>query len=83
MLRFDSRELKRGDAWFLIETAWLDAWMVYVLSEDDPESPPQRPGPLTNVSLFDPKEYCLRKGLVATTHYRCVWLRAAVVDSQA
>lgn len=70
ILRFDSRELRRGEAWFLVETPWLDAWMAYVLSEDDPDCPVTRPGPLTNVTLFDPQEYCLRKGLVTTTHYR-------------
>jgi hypothetical protein len=70
ILRFDSRELRRGEAWCLVETPWLDAWMAYVLSEDDPECPETRPGPLTNATLFDPQEYCLRKGLEATTHYR-------------
>lgn len=50
--------------------------MAFVLSEDDPESPVMRPGPLTNYSLFDPKEYCLKKGLVATEHYRYVRRRS-------
>ncbi|KAF1321227.1 Peptidase c19, ubiquitin-specific peptidase, dusp domain, partial [Globisporangium splendens] len=72
ILQYDTRELKRGDAWILIETSWLDAWMAYILSEDDPDCPVVKPGPLTNYSLFDPKEYCLKKGLVATTHYRGV-----------
>jgi hypothetical protein len=74
VLRYDTRELKRGEAWFLIETSWLDAWMAYILSEDDPDCPVVKPGPLTNYSLFDPKEYCLKKELVATKHYRYVVL---------
>lgn len=44
--------------------------MAYILSEDDPECPVVKPGPLTNYTLFDPKEYCLKKDLVATKHYR-------------
>ncbi|KAJ0393305.1 hypothetical protein P43SY_009659 [Pythium insidiosum] len=72
VLKYDTRELKRGEAWFIIESSWLDAWMAYILSEDDPDCPVVRPGPLTNYSLFDPKEYCLKKGLEATKHYRGV-----------
>ncbi|TMW64017.1 hypothetical protein Poli38472_014134 [Pythium oligandrum] len=72
ILRHDTRELKRGEAWFIIETSWLDAWMAYILSEDDPDCPVVKPGPLTNYTLFDPKEYCLKRDLVATKHYRGV-----------
>ena len=44
--------------------------MNYVLSEDDPDCPVSKPGPLTNHSLFDPHEYSIKKDLIATKHYR-------------
>ncbi|DAZ92713.1 TPA: hypothetical protein N0F65_012838 [Lagenidium giganteum] len=72
ILKYDTRELRRGEAWFLIETSWLDGWMAYILSEDDPDCPVVKPGPLTNYTLFDAKEYCIKKDLVATKHYRGV-----------
>ncbi|RLN95480.1 hypothetical protein BBJ28_00007272 [Nothophytophthora sp. Chile5] len=73
VMQFDSRDLARNDAWFLVETPWLDAWMAYVLSDDgDPDCPVTRPGPLTNDSLFDRAEFRVKKGLQKTKHYRGV-----------
>ncbi|GMF11907.1 unnamed protein product [Phytophthora lilii] len=67
VLAFDSRELRRHEAWCLVETAWLDAWMSYVLGGDA-----QRPGPLSNDALFDRHEYRVRDNLQQTRDYRGV-----------
>ncbi|EGZ19911.1 hypothetical protein PHYSODRAFT_558533 [Phytophthora sojae] len=72
VLAFDSRELRRHEAWFLVETAWLDSWMSYVLGDPDDANAPKRPGPLTNDSLFDREEFRLRDGLQQTKDYRGV-----------
>ncbi|KAE8984154.1 hypothetical protein PR003_g23318 [Phytophthora rubi] len=72
VLAFDSRELRRHEAWFLVETAWLDAWMSYVLGDPDDANAPARPGPLTNDSLFDRVEFRVRDGLQQTSDYRSV-----------
>ncbi|KAG6620888.1 Peptidase C19, ubiquitin-specific peptidase, DUSP domain [Phytophthora cinnamomi] len=72
VLAFDSRELRRHEAWFLVDTAWLDAWMSYVLGDPDDADAPARPGPLTNDALFDREEFRLRAGLQQTRDYRGV-----------
>ena len=72
VLAFDSKELRRHEAWFLVETKWLDAWMSYVLGDEDDAIIPKRPGPLTNDSLFDREEFCIRDKLQLTTDYRGV-----------
>ncbi|KAK1944054.1 Ubiquitin carboxyl-terminal hydrolase 11 [Phytophthora citrophthora] len=70
VLAFDSPELRRHDAWFLVETKWLDAWMNYVLDEDDQNI--TRPGPLRNDTLFDREEFRVRENLQSTKDYRGV-----------
>ncbi|OWY90168.1 hypothetical protein PHMEG_00041828 [Phytophthora megakarya] len=72
VLAFDSRELRRHEAWFLVETVWLDAWMSYVLGDDDDANAPKRPGPLRNDTLFDREEYRIRANLQQTKDYRGV-----------
>ncbi|RQM12136.1 hypothetical protein DD237_007911 [Peronospora effusa] len=72
VLAFDSNELRRHEAWFLVETKWLDAWMSYVLGDDDDAIAPKRPGPLTNDSLFNREKFCIRDKLQLTTDYRGV-----------
>lgn len=72
VLAFDSRELRRHEAWFLVETKWLDAWMSYVLGDDDDVNASKRPGPLTHDSLFDREEYRIRDNLQQTRDYRGV-----------
>ncbi|CAI5746366.1 unnamed protein product [Peronospora destructor] len=72
VLTFDSNELRRHEAWFLVETKWLDAWMSYVLGDDDDAIAPKRPGPLSNNSLFDREELCIKDKLKLTTDYRGV-----------
>ncbi|KAF4147357.1 Deubiquitinating enzyme domain-containing protein [Phytophthora infestans] len=72
VLIFDSRELRRNEAWFLVETKWLDAWMSYVLGDDDDANAPKRLGPLTNDTLFDREEFRVRDNLIQTKDYRGV-----------
>ncbi|KAG7401412.1 hypothetical protein PHYBOEH_001404 [Phytophthora boehmeriae] len=72
VLRFDSRELRHHEAWFLVETVWLDAWMSYVLGDPDDAMAPKPPGPLNNDSLFDRQEFKIKSGLQATKDYRGV-----------
>ncbi|KAL7687801.1 putative peptidase C19, ubiquitin-specific peptidase, DUSP domain, DUSP-like superfamily [Plasmopara halstedii] len=72
ILTYDSKDLRRNDAWFLIETKWLDAWMSYVLSDEKDIDATERPGPLRNETLFDYEEYCLRDNLLPTKDYRGV-----------
>ncbi|ETL45600.1 hypothetical protein F441_04474 [Phytophthora nicotianae CJ01A1] len=72
VLIFDSRELRRHEAWFLVETKWLDAWMSYVLGDDDDADAPKRPGPLKNDTLFDREEFRVRDNLIQTKDYRGV-----------
>jgi hypothetical protein len=72
VLAFDSRELRRHEAWFLVDTQWLDAWMSFVLGDADDANAPHMPGPLTNDALFDRQEFRVRDGLQATKDYRGV-----------
>ncbi|KAL4157239.1 hypothetical protein PRNP1_006263 [Phytophthora ramorum] len=72
VLAFDSRELRRHEAWFLVETKWLDAWMTYILADADDPNAAKRPGALTNDSLFDREEFRIRDKLEATRDYRGV-----------
>ncbi|KAG7376112.1 hypothetical protein PHYPSEUDO_014417 [Phytophthora pseudosyringae] len=72
VLAFDSRELRRHEAWFLVETSWLDAWMSFVLGDDDDANAAERPGPLTNDTLFDRAEFRVRANLQQTRDYRGV-----------
>ncbi|KAG6971052.1 hypothetical protein JG688_00004598 [Phytophthora aleatoria] len=75
VLAFDSRDLRRHEAWLLVETKWLDAWMSYVLGDDDDANAPKRPGPLTNDTLFDREEFRVRDNLLQTKDYRGVNLQ--------
>ncbi|CAK4678813.1 hypothetical protein LEN26_020339 [Aphanomyces euteiches] len=65
IMKLDSTQLKFKEAWFFIETPWMDMWMNFVL-HDGP-----LPGPLTNQSFYN-RDNSLRKDLEVTKHYRCV-----------
>ncbi|OQR92847.1 hypothetical protein ACHHYP_03157 [Achlya hypogyna] len=65
VLKNDSTTLKYKEAWFFIETSWMEMWMNFVL-HDGP-----LPGPLSNQSFYTSSN-AFRKDLVVTKHYRCV-----------
>ncbi|OQR90285.1 hypothetical protein THRCLA_09386 [Thraustotheca clavata] len=65
VLKNDSTSLKYKEAWFFIETSWMEEWMNFVL-HDGP-----LPGPITNQSFYTPN-HDFRKDLKVTKHYRCV-----------
>ncbi|KAF0754724.1 hypothetical protein AaE_005220 [Aphanomyces astaci] len=75
IMKHDSTQLKFKDAWFFIETSWMDMWMNFVL-HDGP-----LPGPLSNQSFYT-RDNTLRKDLVVTKHYRCVNPRVYAIYSE-
>ncbi|EQC42144.1 hypothetical protein SDRG_00984 [Saprolegnia diclina VS20] len=65
VLKHDSTTLKYKEAWFFIETSWMEMWMNFVL-HDGP-----LPGPISNQSFYTTAND-FRKDLHVTKHYRCV-----------
>ncbi|RLN97786.1 hypothetical protein BBJ28_00020203, partial [Nothophytophthora sp. Chile5] len=78
IMSFDRKELKFKECWFVVNTAWMNRWVLFV-GKGGPE-----PGPISNDELLQPgwethlsddtpgRADVVRSGLQLTKDYRCV-----------